>query len=449
VSTDSFKIKKGLNIDPGAISSTVKGDLTVDSSTGELRYHNGSSASAVVTADHAEVLTQKDISGADNNITDVDATNVINTPSGNLAANTVQGALNELQTDVDGRIAKSLVTTKGDLIVATANATPARLGVGSDGQVLTLDSAETSGIKWATPASAPDQSYEIANLGLTASVATNALTIALKTKAGTDASASDIVKIGFRNSTATTGTYNQRTVTAALSLTVSAGSNLGLTSGRASHIYVYAIDNSGTVELAVSFSLFDDGSIVSTTAEGGAGNADNMGVMYSTTARANVPCRLIGRIAITNNSNNWDSSPTEVALWPFEKRTNRYFNFANVSAPTSGVSTNPASGTQTFTLSSPGLYKAYLVGRHTFDNGYTQADSNWTLGGTASRIDNGSSFSCWSDAGTSGDLAYTHVALFNVTAAGQTITVLPNFRATYGVGSPLFASSVFIEKLGS
>lgn len=111
MSTDSFKIKKGLNIDPNSISPSVKGDLCVDTTSGELRYHNGSSSSAVVTADHAEVLTQKDISGADNNITDVDASNVINTPSGNLAAVTVQGALNELQTDVDTRATSAALTT--------------------------------------------------------------------------------------------------------------------------------------------------------------------------------------------------------------------------------------------------------------------------------------------------------------------------------------------------
>jgi hypothetical protein len=48
-------------------------------------------------------------------------------------------------------IPKSVVTTKGDIVTATASATPARLGVGSNGQVLTADSTTATGIKWATP----------------------------------------------------------------------------------------------------------------------------------------------------------------------------------------------------------------------------------------------------------------------------------------------------------
>lgn len=49
-----------------------------------------------------------------------------------------------------GGVSNSLVTTKGDLIVRDSSA-PARLGVGTNGFVLTADSAETLGIKWAAP----------------------------------------------------------------------------------------------------------------------------------------------------------------------------------------------------------------------------------------------------------------------------------------------------------
>lgn len=47
-------------------------------------------------------------------------------------------------------IPKSLVTTKGDVIVTTAASTPARLAVGADGQALVADAASAGGVKWAT-----------------------------------------------------------------------------------------------------------------------------------------------------------------------------------------------------------------------------------------------------------------------------------------------------------
>jgi hypothetical protein len=48
-------------------------------------------------------------------------------------------------------IPATLLDAKGDLIVASASDTAARLAVGSNGQVLTADSAEATGTKWATP----------------------------------------------------------------------------------------------------------------------------------------------------------------------------------------------------------------------------------------------------------------------------------------------------------
>ena len=51
--------------------------------------------------------------------------------------------------DDSNAIQNAIVDAKGDLIAATANDTPARLAVGTNGYVLTADSAEATGLKWA------------------------------------------------------------------------------------------------------------------------------------------------------------------------------------------------------------------------------------------------------------------------------------------------------------
>ena len=54
--------------------------------------------------------------------------------------------------DDSNAIQNAIVDAKGDLIGASAADTPARLAVGANGTVLTADSTEATGLKWATAA---------------------------------------------------------------------------------------------------------------------------------------------------------------------------------------------------------------------------------------------------------------------------------------------------------
>lgn len=55
--------------------------------------------------------------------------------------------------DDSNAIQNAIVDAKGDLIAATAADTPARLAVGTNGQVLTADSTAATGLAWATASS--------------------------------------------------------------------------------------------------------------------------------------------------------------------------------------------------------------------------------------------------------------------------------------------------------
>lgn len=56
----------------------------------------------------------------------------------------------DVQTQLDAKVAKATLTTKGDTYVATGASTVVRQPIGSDGQVLLADSSQTNGLKWAT-----------------------------------------------------------------------------------------------------------------------------------------------------------------------------------------------------------------------------------------------------------------------------------------------------------
>jgi hypothetical protein len=150
----------------------------------------------------------------------------------------------------------------------------------------------------------------IKNLVVTTSNNGTVLTVSLQTSAGATPSATDKCFIAFRNSTATSGLYVVRTVASATSISIS--TSMGFTSGTSNYLYVYAIDNAGTVELAASASrLFDENSLQTTTAV--ASGTDRF-TLYSTTARSNVGVRLIGRILFSlTTAGTWNENGDEIS----------------------------------------------------------------------------------------------------------------------------------------
>lgn len=71
----------------------------------------------------------------------------------------LDGVTSAIQTQIDSKIGQStainptIVDAKGDIVAATAADTVARLAVGANDTVLTADSAEATGLKWAAPSS--------------------------------------------------------------------------------------------------------------------------------------------------------------------------------------------------------------------------------------------------------------------------------------------------------
>lgn len=147
------------------------------------------------------------------------------------------------------------------------------------------------------------------------SVGASAMTIALKSAAGADGSATAPVSLGFRSATLSSAALLVRQATAALSLVVSSGSTLGMSNATDAWLYVYALDNSGAIELAISKKYFGHNFIGSTSTEGGAGAADSGTVIYSTTARTSVPMRLL--YAVRSNqttAGTWAAVPVETVM---------------------------------------------------------------------------------------------------------------------------------------
>ncbi len=111
------------------LSNTANGtSLTVESSTGT------NTALPAATTSAWGVMTDEDKTKLDGIEASADVTDATNVTSA-------------------GAVMKSIIDTKGDIIVGTADNTYAKLAAGTNTYVLTADSSETAGLKWAEASS--------------------------------------------------------------------------------------------------------------------------------------------------------------------------------------------------------------------------------------------------------------------------------------------------------
>ena len=152
----------------------------------------------------------------------ISAVNVVFAAAGQIGSTNVQAAIEEVSTEcrnADNITSGTLAVarggtnlasyTKGDLIAASAATTLNKLPVGTNGQVLTADSVETTGLKWVTATAGTVTTVSSATAALT--VATATTTPALTLRSATT-SVNGIVQLS--DSTSTTSSILAATPTA-------------------------------------------------------------------------------------------------------------------------------------------------------------------------------------------------------------------------------------------
>ena len=165
------------------------------------------------------------------------------------------------------------------------------------------------------------------NCSITGSVGSSNLTINLKDASGADPSASSPCAVGFRNSTASTGTYSIVKTTGALSIVVPSGATLGTASGAAFRVWVLLFNNGGTPILGVFQSVVGGATPTAiaplmendpqSPAAIGAGSTSG-GTYYAASALTAKAFRILGYLTFSNGqvtAGTWATAPDKIQIF--------------------------------------------------------------------------------------------------------------------------------------
>lgn len=126
MATDSFKIKKSLNIEAGG-TLDASGDVGVDSN--KLKFHNGTTDSAVVTEAHTATLTNKTIDADSNTISNIDNADI------------KVGAAIDRAKLASGTASHVLINDGSGVVSSEATLAKSRGGTGADNSSVTFPSS--------------------------------------------------------------------------------------------------------------------------------------------------------------------------------------------------------------------------------------------------------------------------------------------------------------------
>lgn len=158
--TGTYEVAGAVSTHNSSVTHLALGTSSVTAAAGD-HNHTGVYEVSGTTATHAGLTTS--VHGISNTAdlvyTSDSRLSDARTPTAHTHAQT---DVTSLTTDLADKISKTIVDAKGDIIVATASDTVSRLAVGAtNGHVLTVDSAEATGLKWAAASGGSSQSLTL------------------------------------------------------------------------------------------------------------------------------------------------------------------------------------------------------------------------------------------------------------------------------------------------